>query len=74
MHVRAHRTRIFIVKPGGTDRRSVYCHSYKLCLEHCVFKFSTSQKLAGMGYSYPIQLNFYLTTGFQSIPGMKVKH
>lgn len=64
----------FMVKPGGTDRRNVYCHSYKLFPEHCVFKLSTSQKLAEMGSSHPHQLNFYLTMGFQSIPGMKVQH
>lgn len=60
--------------PGGTDRRSVYCHSYNLFLEHCVFKLPMSQKLAEMGSSHPIQLNFYLTMGFQTIPGMKVQH
>lgn len=68
IHIGTHR---FIVRPGVTARRSVYCHSYKLVLEHCVFKLFMSQKLAAIGNAHHIQLNFYLTRDFQTIPGMK---
>lgn len=71
-HVRVRRARIYH-PTWGTDR-SVYCHSYNISLEHCVLKPSTPQKPAEMGSSHPIQINFYLTMGFQTIPGMKVQH
>lgn len=68
IHIGTHR---FIMKPGVTARRSVYCHSYELFLEHCVFKLFMSQKLATIGNTHCIQLNFYLTMVFQTIPAVK---
>lgn len=71
IHIGTHR---FIMKPGVPARRSVYCHGYKLFLEHCVIKLFMSQKLAAIRNTRHIQLNFYLTRGFQTVPGTKQQH